>query len=69
MSNPDTDPLAALLRPTEDRSLAPHTPTYMGRVAGIDTGATIWHRWVFHFSGNPTDTDGSEITAVAVKPW
>ena len=48
---------------------ATHTPTYMGRVAGIDNGAKIWHRWVFNFSGNPTDTDGSEITAVAVKPW
>ena len=58
------------INPVVDNVLsASHSPTYMGRVAGIDNGAKVWHRWVFNFSGVATDTDGSEINAVAVKSW
>jgi hypothetical protein len=58
------------INPVVDNVLsAAHSPTYMGRIAGIDNGAKIWHRWVFNFSGVAADTDGSEINAVAVKSW
>lgn len=62
--------LEMAINPVVDNVLSvTHSARYIGRIAAIDNGANTWQRWDFTFRGTATDTDGSEVNALAVKPW